>query len=72
MTADGKHIGVAGTYKPQIKVFECEDLGMKFERTLDAEVAQFQFLGDDWRKILLLRNDRTLEVVGALVYISKQ
>lgn len=32
MSRDGQFIGVCGVYKPQIKVFECSQLSMKFER----------------------------------------
>ena len=57
---DGQYIGVSGVYKPQIKVFEVDQLSLKFERHVDSEVVQFQFLTEDFKKMALLRNDRTV------------
>ena len=59
---DRLHIGVSGMYGPTVKVFQVEQLGMKFERHLDAEVVQFRFLTPSFRKMAFLRADRTLEL----------
>ena len=40
-TYDGLHIMATGTYKPQIRVWECEQLSLKFERHTDAENVDF-------------------------------
>ena len=40
-TRDGLHIMATGTYKPQIRVWECEQLSLKFERHTDAENVDF-------------------------------
>lgn len=40
-TRDGLHIMATGTYKPQIRVWECEQLSLKFERHTDAENIDF-------------------------------
>ena len=61
-SADGRFLVATGVYPPQIKVFEAEQLSMKFERHIDAEVVQFQLLSDDWSKMIFLRVDRTIEV----------
>ena len=34
---------------------------MKFERGMDSEVVKFKILSDDWRKLVLLQNDRHVE-----------
>jgi len=44
-----------------VKVFETAELGLKFTRRLDAEVVDFQFLSEDYRKMVFLQNDRTVE-----------
>ena len=62
MTRDQQYIGVSGVYKPQIKVFETNTLGMKFERHIDSEIVHFDFLSDDYSKIAMIRNDRTIEI----------
>ncbi|CAD6889147.1 unnamed protein product [Tilletia laevis] len=59
---DGLHIVATGTYKPQIRVWECEQLALKFERHTDAENVDFLLLSDDWTKSLHLQSDRTLEI----------
>lgn len=63
-TRDGQHIVATGTYKPQMRVWECEQLSLKFERHSDAETTDFVLLSDDWTKSLHLQNDRTLELHG--------
>ena len=35
------HIMATGSYKPQIRVWECEQLSLKFERHTDAENVDF-------------------------------
>lgn len=40
-TNDGMHIMATGSYKPQIRVWECEQLSLKFERHTDAENVDF-------------------------------
>ncbi|KAK0544917.1 Small ribosomal subunit biogenesis [Tilletia horrida] len=61
-TRDGLHIVATGTYKPQIRVWECEQLALKFERHTDADNVDFILLSDDWTKSLHLQSDRTLEL----------
>lgn len=39
---DGKYLLATGTYKPRMKVFELDELGMKFARTTDAENVDFE------------------------------
>lgn len=62
MSKDGEFIGATGTYKPQFKCFSTHDLSLKFERHLDCETVQFQFLGSDYGKVAFLRQDRTVEL----------
>jgi ribosome biogenesis protein ENP2 len=40
-TRDGQCIVATGTYKPQIRVWDCEQLSLKFERHTDAENVDF-------------------------------
>lgn len=40
-TRDGQSIVATGTYKPQIRVWDCEQLSLKFERHTDAENVDF-------------------------------
>lgn len=65
MSPDGEFIAVTGMYGPQIKVYETAQLSMKFERHIDAEAIEFQFLSSDFRKLALLRADRTVEIHAA-------
>ncbi|QRW10700.1 ribosome biogenesis protein enp2 [Ceratobasidium sp. AG-Ba] len=61
-THDGHHAMATGTYKPQIHVYDLDQLGIKFERHTDAENVDFIILSDDWTKSLHLQNDRTVEL----------
>lgn len=40
-TRDGQNIVATGMYKPQMRVWECEQLSLKFERHTDAENIDF-------------------------------
>ncbi|KAG6836720.1 hypothetical protein H0H93_004564 [Arthromyces matolae] len=61
-TRDGHHIVATGTYKPQIRVWDLDQLSQKFERHTDAENVDFAMLSDDWTKSIHLQNDRTVEL----------
>eukprot|EP00929_Paragymnodinium_shiwhaense_P014634 TRINITY_DN122563_c0_g1_i1.p1 TRINITY_DN122563_c0_g1~~TRINITY_DN122563_c0_g1_i1.p1 ORF type:complete len:539 (+),score=148.81 TRINITY_DN122563_c0_g1_i1:123-1739(+) len=58
---DGEFIAATGIYPPEVKLFECRELGMKCSRGLNAEVVDFIFLSEDYRKLIFLLDDRTLE-----------
>lgn len=61
-TPDRKYIMATGVYKPQIRVFDLQELSMKFERHTDCENVAFEILTDDWQKSLHLQSDRSVEV----------
>jgi ribosome biogenesis protein ENP2 len=62
VSPDGRYIAAAGTYKPRLKLYECENMSMKVERYSDEEISHIQFLSDDYSKIACSRNDRTVEL----------
>ncbi len=59
-TADGRCIMVAGTYPPRIRCYDVHELSLKFERYLNAHVVDMVMLGDDYGKMALLLEDRTI------------
>ncbi|EIW66304.1 hypothetical protein TREMEDRAFT_40971 [Tremella mesenterica DSM 1558] len=59
-TEDGRHAIATGTYKPVIKVWDLDQLTVKFERVTDAENVDFVILSTDWTKSLHLQRDRSL------------
>lgn len=61
VTPDGQFAMATGTYKPQIHVYDFENLSLKFERHTDAENVDFTILSHDWTKLVHLQNDRLLE-----------
>ncbi|KAI0827153.1 hypothetical protein BC628DRAFT_1318862 [Trametes gibbosa] len=61
-TRDGHHAIATGTYKPQIKTWDLDQLSLKFERHTDAENVDFVMLSDDWTKSIHLQNDRSVEL----------
>lgn len=62
MSPDLNYIVATGTYKPRMRCYDVNQLSMKFERGLDAEVVQFLFLDKDYGKILFLQDDRYIEI----------
>lgn len=61
ITPDQTHIYASGVYPPRLRCFDTNELSMKFERGMDSEVVKFKILSDDWRKLVLLQNDRHVE-----------
>ncbi|CAD5226429.1 unnamed protein product [Bursaphelenchus xylophilus] len=61
ITGDGQYIYAAGTYKPTLKCYDVNDLSLKFERGLDAEVVKLLPLSEDYSKVALLQTERWLE-----------
>ncbi|KAH9849616.1 hypothetical protein C2E23DRAFT_737083 [Lenzites betulinus] len=61
-TRDGHHAIATGTYKPQIRTWDLDQLSLKFERHTDAENVDFVMLSDDWTKSIHLQNDRSVEL----------
>ncbi|EPQ53644.1 hypothetical protein GLOTRDRAFT_139806 [Gloeophyllum trabeum ATCC 11539] len=61
-TRDGHHAIATGTYKPHMKVWDLDELALKFERHSDCENVDFVILSDDWTKTLHLQADRSVEL----------
>ena len=57
---DGQYLIVGGTYAPRIRCYELQEMSMKFERYLDSEVVDLLVLGDDYGKLAILGNDRSV------------
>jgi len=57
---DGRFIIAAGTYSPRIRCFELDQLSMKFERYVDADIVDMIMLGEDYGKLALLQSDRSI------------
>ncbi|KAA0156830.1 hypothetical protein FNF29_00940 [Cafeteria roenbergensis] len=62
MTPDQQFIVTAGEYPPQIRVYDVQELSLKFERHLDSGVVRTVCLSQDWRKLALLHDDRFIEL----------
>lgn len=61
ISSDGNYIGAVGIYPPELRVFDTSQLSVKFSRGFDCEIVDFRFLSDDYRKLVLLHADRTIE-----------
>lgn len=59
---DGEYAIGTGTYKPMMKVWDLNQLTVKFERVTDAENVDFVMLSRDWTKSLHLQGDRSLQL----------
>uniref|UniRef100_A0A0K0DDF2 Nucleolar protein 10 n=1 Tax=Angiostrongylus cantonensis TaxID=6313 RepID=A0A0K0DDF2_ANGCA len=65
VSQDGRYVFVTGCYKSWLKCYDLENLSLKFQRGLDAAVVKLISLGDDYSKIILLEEDRFLEMHAA-------
>lgn len=61
VTRDGQYAIATGTYKPQIHVYQFDQLSLKFSRHTDAENVDFVVVSDDWTKTVYMQTDRTIE-----------
>lgn len=48
---DGQYIMATGIYKPRVRCYDVDNLGMKFERCFDSEVVTFEILSEDYSKV---------------------
>jgi ribosome biogenesis protein ENP2 len=62
LCSDGKYMWASGIYPPQIHCYELDQLTMKMSRHVEKEVLKMIPLSEDYRKLILLNIDRTIEV----------
>ena len=58
---DQKFIIATGIYKPQLRIFDLEEMTLKFDRHLTTEPISMELLAQDWKKLALLQSDRSIE-----------
>ncbi|XP_064605432.1 LOW QUALITY PROTEIN: nucleolar protein 10-like [Liolophura sinensis] len=58
---DGNYLFVTGTYKPRVRCYDLNQMSMKFERCLDADVVKLLTLSEDYTKPCFLQADRFVE-----------
>lgn len=66
ITPDGKYVWASGNYKPWLKCYDLNNLSLKFERGLDADVIKLIPLSDDYSKAVILESDRWIEMHAML------
>lgn len=65
ITPDQRYVFAAGSYKPVLKCYDLTNLSVKFERGLDADVIKMHVLSEDYSKVILLEQDRYIEMHAA-------
>lgn len=60
VSPDGQYIFATGYHPPRVRVYDVNQLSMKFERHLDSEIVDFQILSDNFDKAVFLCADRSL------------
>jgi ribosome biogenesis protein ENP2 len=60
-TNDGSFLIAYGEYPPQIRCFDLYNLSLKFQRTINSEIKDFEIISENWEKLILLRSDKFLE-----------
>ncbi|CAO4373839.1 unnamed protein product [Caenorhabditis nigoni] len=66
ITPDGKYVWASGNYKPWLRCYDLNNLSLKFERGLDAEVVKLIPLSDDYSKVVVLEEERWIEMHAML------
>lgn len=61
VTPDQNFAIATGTYKPQIHVYDFNNVSLKFERHTNTENIDFKILSQDWSKSVHLQADRSIE-----------
>lgn len=62
VSADLQYLAATGVYPPQVRLYDTSEVSMKCQRGLDSQVVQFQFLTDDYRKLVFLCENRSVEL----------
>ena len=61
VSRDGDTLMATGNYPPQVRAYELRELSLKFSRHFETDVVQFQLLSPDWKKVVFLLADRSVE-----------
>eukprot|EP00768_Dysnectes_brevis_P001210 gnl/Dysnectes_brevis/1295_a1451_2400.p1 GENE.gnl/Dysnectes_brevis/1295_a1451_2400~~gnl/Dysnectes_brevis/1295_a1451_2400.p1 ORF type:complete len:489 (+),score=97.48 gnl/Dysnectes_brevis/1295_a1451_2400:78-1544(+) len=61
---DGAYLLCSGAYPPQFKMYDLTQLALKFKRHTDSDIIDFQFIGQDWKKLAVFEADRNIEFHG--------
>mmetsp|Transcript_25828 Transcript_25828/g.28920 ORF Transcript_25828/g.28920 Transcript_25828/m.28920 type:complete len:790 (-) Transcript_25828:1616-3985(-) len=59
-SGEARYIIVGGTYPPRIRCYDIHDLTLKFERYVNSHIVDIVMLGEDYGKMAILQDDRTI------------
>ena len=62
ISRNGQFLVISGTYKPVIKIFDIQQQSIKCSRGTDNDIVDFEILTEDYQKMALLLQDRTVEI----------
>ncbi|SBT74816.1 nucleolar protein 10, putative [Plasmodium malariae] len=62
---DGRYICISGMYPPQVGLYDTKELCIKHRRHFDEEVVNFEFLTNNYEKLVFLCKNRYLEFHNA-------
>lgn len=62
LTNDGSYLFTAGLYAPRIKIYDLNEMSLKVERGVDAEVVKICPISEDFTKSSFLLVDRSIEI----------
>ncbi|WKY08631.1 hypothetical protein Q1695_007843 [Nippostrongylus brasiliensis] len=65
VSRDGRYVFATGSYKSWLKCYDLENLSLKFQRGLDSAGIKMISLAEDYSKLILLQEDRFLEMHAA-------
>ncbi len=61
ISPDQRYIIASGIYAPQLKIFDTAELSLKCLRGIDSEVVKFKILSEDYSKVVMAQNDRSID-----------
>lgn len=61
MSPNMQYFAAIGCYPPMLKLYDLTNVSLKFQRNTDAEIIDFQFLSNDYKKLALIQADRNVE-----------
>ena len=51
VTNDNQYVIAAGTYKPRLRVYDTNQMSLKYEKVMDSHAIQLVCLEDDYSKV---------------------
>ncbi|GAW79019.1 hypothetical protein, conserved [Plasmodium gonderi] len=65
VSEDGRYLCISGMYPPQVGLYDTKEMSIKHRRHFDEEVINFEFLSNNYEKLVFLCKNRHIEFHNA-------